>query len=920
MGNWLDWKIFFKALADQKYAYPPSYSNPAIRLLRDYWAWSWSEVIELTNLLKRFSKDDEPVFFPANAGFTRQLSSYMFKLDSEYNAILGPFLLAANEIGGGYGASIRTDVDRFNESVRAAWQSVPRSPTTTSWFGTHETNKPIYTTDYIVRLLFSRTRIQFDEVIDCSKRVRICYNAAKGFFEQSKDGFRPDSVGRLVAAIDTAIDSAGGPDKTPSKLYVVTTMPLIKHNEVRSAQYEITFKNERVSKTYVRDLESAKTKTNLIYRRKLDGFYTTWNSYCYESFVILRNYLNRKFGVYATASKEAERAVSSKVGDRIVRLIAKLLDADEGAIYSIDYSEKSRPLVRYGSYTEYDLPSNRRELIGQHMLRIAADGRKESIAYRAADKQRSQTCMLFNQSQNVSVPPAQTLSYPKESVDEWGKSACAAPIIQNGQTWGVIEIISARPWNFFDENVKKLEEACTLVAPFFYHQGVFALLSEAYRTVADPHLAFKIKIDNVCSILPRLFMADSAAIYFRQQDGQFYPFAGAFRDDIKPFLRSEPSGKAIATKALECSQLEDLSAEIRDFTIGESPFDEKFFELTGNDYFRTHIGHRLLAIPLSEYQQPGQERSSFGLITLVMTLDTNPQHLTTTEEIGGSYEFLRSYLTVASQLIYASYVWERLTRSYLSHELHRLEIEFEARLKRARNAMARIKDENIGSLMAQSLGNLDPLLSDLKHFNSIFRSVSFVERSDPLVAAARKLRDAERERPGKSVPIREIVNEVFKSRQTQADERQIKIANLMPPNANTPRLLIGRRNLTEALGNLAENAVKYATDRSEIHLNLRVVNGDVHLTISNIGPWMSDDERHRVFEEGFRGQYAIKMGAQGMGRGLGYAREIIRLYGGEIRYRIRPLARSSSPIAEGDLLWHDVELKFPSSIVAGGRN
>jgi signal transduction histidine kinase len=915
MTKWQEWKTFFKLLAEERYAYPPSYANPAIRLLRDYWAWSWSELLELAARLREFENSRAPFFFPANAGFNRQLSSYMFGLDESYNAILGPFLLQRNDLDSDIADVLRRDIDRFNDSVRAAWQSVPRSPIATSWFGAREINKPIYTTDYIVRLLFSRAQIQTEDVVDCSKRVRLSYNYAKSFFDQTKDGFRPDAIGRLLAAIDAAVDHNGVPDKFPFTLRVTATLPIIKQSEVRPAHYEITFVNQNESKASLRDLEPRGQNSNTPYRKKLDALYTAWNSYSYESFVILRNYLNRKFGVYATSGKETERAVSSKVGDRIIRLISKLLDAEEGAIYSIDYSQRSKPLIRYGSYTEYSHPENRRELIGDHMLRIArSQSRKASISYRAADQQRTQICMLFNQAENIAVPLEQTLSYPQGSLDDWGKSACATPIIQSGRTWGAVELISARPWNFYDENVKKVEEACTLVAPFFYYQSIFAHLSDVYRTVADPNVAFKNKIANVCKVLPSLFMADSAAIYFRQKDDRLYPFAATFREDIQPFLGSEKTIDVRATKSLECSLLEDLTIEIRDYTIGEPPFDDVFFELTENSYFRDHVGHRLVAIPLSEFQHSTEDHSSFGLITLVMAQEPNPRYLSTTEEIGGAYEFLRTYLTVASQLVYASYVWERLTRSYLSHELHRLEIEFEARLKRAKNAMNRIKDDNVSALMAQALGNLDPTLSDLRHFNSIFRSVSFVERSDPLIAAARRLRDSEENKPEAPISLREIVNEVFKSRQTQADERYIKIANLMPPV--TPQLHIGRRNLTEALGNLAENAVKYARDRSQIHLSMRVVNDDVYLTISNIGPWMSEDERKHVFEEGFRGQYAIKMGASGMGRGLGYAREIMRLYGGEMRYRIRPLGQSNAPVAEGDQLWHDIQIKFPSEVLS----
>lgn len=913
--QWRAWKKYMQEMGKTQYAYPPSYANPGIRLLRDYWSWSWSEVLVVIDEVAAFSKSKTPFSFPANAGFSKLISYYIAPLNDELYLLLGPFLQLGDISAREAESELRREIELFNDTVAQAWNTLPDSDRLSPW-PRNAVTKPVYGADYILRQLFSRARVNSRDVEERAQRIALYFQATEKFFSKSVTGFRPDAVMQFVTSF-AAYHELGGTD---SREGMVIALPAIENDHLSKNVFRVdSAGTELVVEADARLAMSVKYQSHV--QRLADTCYTTWNSYNYETFVLLRNYLNRKFGVYVTPQQKSAGGIPTKVGDRIVRLAARLFEAEEAAIYRVNYAYRDRPLFRYGFYTEFLGPEMRGALMLEHMTSIAAgqDTRQASISYRSIDTQLTQVCDFYDQETNEAIPSDQTLSFPRDVQSNWGRSACASPIIINGQTWGAVELISDRPWTFYVQVVKKLEELCSLVGPFFYYQGLLASLSDIYRLIVDQNLVFNQKVHQVCKILPDLFMADSAAIYFRRQENTFTPFAAIFREDLDPYLDGGGSERR-GTKAFESSLLENI-AVIEDFVIGEPPFDASFFALSKDEFFSKRIGHRLLAIPLADVSD-NRGNPVFGLITLLLNPRRFKESVISSDEISSAYEFLKGYLTVAFQMVYASYVWEGSTRSYLSHEVTRLAIEFESRLSRAREATRRLRlDESQNAIryrIAQSLSDLESNLKDLEHFNAIFKSISVIERSDPLVAAAKRLRETERHKRVETIYLREITNEIFLSRQTQSQKFHIKIVNDI---VSTMGVRMSARNLREALGNLADNAIKYAQPSSTIEVKAYLTpRGEISLVIANLGPPMTEEERRRVFEEGFRAQYAYEKGIPGMGRGLSYAREIIRIYEGDLRYRLHPRGVSTKEEGQGKALWHEVEVRLPADLVVqGGR-
>jgi signal transduction histidine kinase len=94
---------------------------------------------------------------------------------------------------------------------------------------------------------------------------------------------------------------------------------------------------------------------------------------------------------------------------------------------------------------------------------------------------------------------------------------------------------------------------------------------------------------------------------------------------------------------------------------------------------------------------------------------------------------------------------------------------------------------------------------------------------------------------------------------------------------------IQREDLDEMLGNLLDNACKWA--KSRIQLDASRIDGRLVVTLDDDGPGLPGALRSRVLERGVR----VDEGAPGSGLGLAIVRDLAELYGGSISLEDSPL-------------------------------
>jgi two-component system, OmpR family, sensor histidine kinase KdpD len=96
-----------------------------------------------------------------------------------------------------------------------------------------------------------------------------------------------------------------------------------------------------------------------------------------------------------------------------------------------------------------------------------------------------------------------------------------------------------------------------------------------------------------------------------------------------------------------------------------------------------------------------------------------------------------------------------------------------------------------------------------------------------------------------------------------------------------PAVRMDTERISEVLGHLIENAAKYSSPQTPIHITGEVRDRMVMTSVADLGPGIDDFEQGLIFEKFYRGRNQ-RMQVQGTGMGLAIAKAIIEAHRGEI--------------------------------------
>jgi signal transduction histidine kinase len=134
--------------------------------------------------------------------------------------------------------------------------------------------------------------------------------------------------------------------------------------------------------------------------------------------------------------------------------------------------------------------------------------------------------------------------------------------------------------------------------------------------------------------------------------------------------------------------------------------------------------------------------------------------------------------------------------------------------------------------------------------------------------------------PGTRSSVRASVEGLTRALQRIHADRGIAV-NVESPEAHTVR--VQREDLDEMLGNLLDNACKWA--RSRVVVGSTLLNDQLVITVDDDGPGLEPEMRAAVLQRGVRADEATP----GSGFGLGIVRDLAEVYGGSIGLAESPL-------------------------------
>lgn len=129
-----------------------------------------------------------------------------------------------------------------------------------------------------------------------------------------------------------------------------------------------------------------------------------------------------------------------------------------------------------------------------------------------------------------------------------------------------------------------------------------------------------------------------------------------------------------------------------------------------------------------------------------------------------------------------------------------------------------------------------------------------------------------------------IVESVFRPFKWYLTENGINYRNTVPDNLRTPKML--RSELASILHNLMSNAVKFVKGGNDRRIEVTGFeeNGLIHIQFLDSGKGLDKSLREEVFEPFVSDSEPDIMFGAGTGLGLNIVRDIVRSYGGDVRF------------------------------------
>lgn len=141
----------------------------------------------------------------------------------------------------------------------------------------------------------------------------------------------------------------------------------------------------------------------------------------------------------------------------------------------------------------------------------------------------------------------------------------------------------------------------------------------------------------------------------------------------------------------------------------------------------------------------------------------------------------------------------------------------------------------------------------------------------------------------------DLINRIALAHQVQAQERDITLR--VNAAQNLPYVALDPDRMTQVLGNLMANALRYTPAGGTITLETAVGDQTIHFGISDTGPGIPPADLPYIFQRFYRGEKARHQHEDESGLGLAIAKSLVQAHGGTISVTSSPGAGATFAVS-----------------------
>lgn len=175
-------------------------------------------------------------------------------------------------------------------------------------------------------------------------------------------------------------------------------------------------------------------------------------------------------------------------------------------------------------------------------------------------------------------------------------------------------------------------------------------------------------------------------------------------------------------------------------------------------------------------------------------------------------------------------------------------------------------------------GKDDPEILD----ESLKASLQEISRMKSLVQEMLDLSRAEQvdtQYANERTDAKQVVYQVFNNFQLVYPEFHITLDDDLPTEVE---LKIYRNHFEQLLIILLDNAIKYSTDRKEVHISISRTMNEFEIAVQDFGEGITEEDLEKIFDRFYRVDKARARNKGGNGLGLSIAKQLVENYKGRI--------------------------------------